>query len=53
MPFSLTYVPAIFQHLMNDIFRKFQNDFVVCYLYDILIFSKDENNHEKYAWMVL
>jgi hypothetical protein len=53
MPFGLTNTPAIFQHLMNDIFQEFQDDFVICYLDDILIFSKNEKNHEKHVRMVL
>jgi hypothetical protein len=38
---------------MNDIFREFLDDFVVCYLNDILIFSKNEKDHEKHVRMVL
>jgi hypothetical protein len=53
MPFGLTNAPAIFQHLMNDIFREFLDDFVVCHLDDILIFSKNEKDHEKHVRMVL
>ena len=53
MPFGLTNAPAIFQHLMNDVFREFLDDFVICYLDDILIFSKNEEDHEKYVWLVL
>jgi len=41
MPFDLTNAPAVFQHLMNDIFREYMDEFVVVYLDDILIFSKD------------
>jgi hypothetical protein len=53
MPFGLTNAPAIFQHLMNDIFREFLDDFELCYLDDILIFSKNEKDHEKHIRMVL
>ena len=42
MPFGLTNVPAIFQHLMNNIFREFLDIFVVCYLDNIFIYSKNE-----------
>ncbi len=41
MPFGLTNAPVVFQHLMNDIFREYMDEFVVVYLDDILIFSKD------------
>ena len=49
MPFGLTNVPAIFQHLMNDIFREFLDNFIVCYLDDILIYSKDIKQHEEHV----
>ena len=53
IPFGLTNALAIFQHLMNDIFHEFLDDFVVCYLDDILIFSKDEKDHENHVQLVL
>ena len=53
MPFGLINAPAIFQHLMNDIFREFLDDFVVCYLDDILFFSKDEKDHKNHVRLVL
>jgi hypothetical protein len=53
MPFGLINAPAIFQHLMNDIYHKFLDDFVVCYLDDILIFSKNLKKHEQYVQLVL
>ena len=53
MLFDLTNAPAIFQHLINNIFCEFLDDFVVCYLDDILIFSKDEKNHENHVQLVL
>jgi hypothetical protein len=53
MPFDFVNALAIFQHLMNDIFREFLDDFVVCYLDDILIFSNNEKDQEKNVRMVL
>jgi hypothetical protein len=53
MPFGLTNAPAVFQHLMNDIFREYMDEFVVVYLDDILIFSKDQETHDKHVQLVL
>ena len=53
MPFGLTNAPAVFQHMINDIFRKHLNDFVVIYLDDILIFSKNKEEYEKHVRLVL
>jgi hypothetical protein len=53
MPFGLTNAPAVFQHLMNDVFREFLDDFVVCYLDDILVFSKNEKEHINHVRLVL
>jgi len=53
MPFGLTNALAIFQHLMNDVFREFLDDFVVCYLNDILVFSKNEEEHINHVRLVL
>jgi hypothetical protein len=53
MIFDLTNATSIFQYLMIDIFREFLNNFVVCYLDNILIFSKNEKDHEKHVQMVL
>ena len=53
MPFSLTNAPTIFQHLMNDVFHEFLDHFVVIYLDDILVFSKNEKDHENHVRLVL
>ncbi len=53
MPFGLINAPAISQHLMNDVFREFLDDFVVCYLDDILVFSKNEEEHINHVQLIL
>jgi hypothetical protein len=53
MPFGLTNAPVIFQHLTNDIFREYMDEFVVVYLDDILIFSKNQEDHDKHVRLVL
>jgi hypothetical protein len=52
MPFSFTNAPEVFQHLMNDIFQKYMDKFVVVYLDDILIFSKNQEDHDKHVRLV-
>jgi hypothetical protein len=47
MPFGLTNAPAAFQHFMNDIFRDMLDTKVVIYLDNILIFSKNQEDHER------
>ena len=49
MPFGLTNALAVFQHMMNDIFWEYLDDFVVIYLDDILVFSKNKKEHEKHV----
>jgi hypothetical protein len=47
MPFGLTNAPTAFQHFMNDIFQDMLDTKVVIYLDDILIFSKEQESHER------
>ena len=49
MPFGLTNAPATFQSLMNDIFRDMLDVCVVIYLDDILVYSKNDKDHEKHV----
>jgi hypothetical protein len=53
MPFGLTSAPATFQAAMNDIFKKYLDDFIVVFLDDIMVFSKDPNKHLEHLEVVL
>jgi len=51
MPFGLNNAPAIFQELMNIILQGCE-DFAIAYLDDILIFSKDPQEHMRHIQAV-
>ena len=53
MPFGLTNAPGVFQALVNDLLRDMLNTFVFVYLDDILIFSRNLEEHVTHVWSVL
>jgi hypothetical protein len=53
MLFGLTNVPAYFMNLMNKVSMEYLDRFVVVFIDDILIYSKNDSDHEKHLWMVL
>ena len=53
LPFGLTNAPAVFQSMMNRIFRLFLGQFVLVYLDDILVFSRSADEHERRLAQVL
>ncbi|SAL94853.1 hypothetical protein [Absidia glauca] len=53
MPFGLTNAPATFQAFVNDVLREYLDNYVVVYLDDILIFSRDATAHADHVRLVL
>ncbi len=48
MPMGLCYALATFQYLMNQIFYDCIDVFLVVYMDDLLVFSKDKKSHIKH-----
>ena len=53
MPYKVTNAPATFMDLMNQIFKIYLNEFVIVFIDDILIYSKDEDQHANHLRIVL
>ena len=53
LPFGLTNAPATFMQLIQDVFRKYLDDFVIIVLDDILVYSRNEKDHHEHVRKVL
>jgi hypothetical protein len=53
MSFGLTNAPAHFMYLMNSVFMSELDEFVVVFINDILVYSKNEEEHEQHLRVIL
>ncbi|GJU21149.1 putative reverse transcriptase domain-containing protein [Tanacetum coccineum] len=53
MPFGLTNAPAVFMDLMNRVCKPYLDKFVIVFIDDIRIYSKDEKEHEEHLKAIL
>jgi hypothetical protein len=53
MSFGLTNAPAYFIYLMNKVFMDYLDKFMVVFIDNILIFSKNKEEHDAHLCLVL
>ena len=53
VPFGLTNAPATFMCLMNSVFSRYLDKFVLVFLDDILVYFKNEEEHEEHLRLTL
>ncbi|GKD50642.1 putative reverse transcriptase domain-containing protein [Tanacetum coccineum] len=53
MQFGLTNAPAVFMDLMNRVCKPYLDKFVIMFFDDILVYSKDKEEHRKHLKIIL
>ncbi|GJX94528.1 putative reverse transcriptase domain-containing protein [Tanacetum coccineum] len=53
MPFGLTNAHAVFMDLINRVCKPYLDNFVIVFIDDILIYSKDKKEHEEHLKAIL
>ncbi|GKC14945.1 putative reverse transcriptase domain-containing protein [Tanacetum coccineum] len=53
MSFGLTNTPAVFVDLMNRVCKPYLDKFIIVFIDDILVYSKDDEEHGKHLKIIL
>jgi hypothetical protein len=53
MSFRLTNAPAYFMYMMNKVSMEYLDKFVVVFVDDILVYSRNEEEHDGHLCLVL
>ena len=53
MSFGLTNAPAYFMSMMNKVFMEYLDKFVVVFIDDIMVYSKNKEEHKEHLRLVL